>query len=132
MDNIITYRIFYWVPNTLSGERIAIGLCLFDKVNNCLATHWVAQQELDRLEKVFSQSQSSDTRDVLDILRETDANWKSKVYDASFWNYIERYWNGILQISAERKLYYEGSETDFSYKSEMLRNQLLPLSKPIT
>lgn len=66
------------------------------------------------------------------MLQEADGNWKSKAYDPSFWNYIERYWNGILQISTERKLYYEGSASDFEGKSEMLKNQFLPLSKPVT
>ncbi len=132
MNNAITYRIFYWVPNTLSGERIAVGLCLYDKEENRLATHWIRQRELTRLQNIFSHTSKSDSKDVLNMLQEADGNWKSKAYDPSFWNYIERYWNGILQISKDRKLYYEGSASDFERKSEMLKNQFLPLSKPVT
>lgn len=128
MDSIIHYRIFYWVPNTLSGERIAIGLCVFDKELNRLDTHWIAQKELVRLQNIFSWSDKSDTKDVLNMLSEVDENWKSKAFDISFWNYIERYWNGILQISDNRKLYYEGSSTDFERKSTMLKQQFLPLA----
>lgn len=132
MDNKIFYRIFYWVPNTLSGERIAIGLCLYDKEKDRLDTHWIAQRELSRLQNIFTHASKEDATNVLNLLEETDGNWKSKAYDASFWNYIERYWNGILQISENRKLYYEGSATDFAQKSEMLKNQFLPLSKSVT
>lgn len=131
MNYSITYRIFYWVPNTLSGERIAAGLCLYDKEEDRLATHWIGQRELTRLQNIFSHTSKSDSKDVLNMLQEADGNWKSKAYDPSFWNYIERYWNGILQISKERKLYYEGSPSDFERKSELLKNQFLPLSTPI-
>lgn len=132
MDNIIFYRIFYWIPNTLSGERIAIGLCLFDKEKDRLDTHWISQKELSRLQNIFTHTSRADAKNVLNLLEETNGNWKSKAYDSSFWNYIERYWNGILQISEGRKLYYEGTAKDFTQKSEMLKNQFLPLSKPAT
>ncbi|SMO48390.1 hypothetical protein [Gracilimonas mengyeensis] len=133
MDSIIIqYRIFYWVPNTLSGERIAIGLCLYDKETMRLDTHWISQKELTRLQKIYSQTNREDAKDMLNLLDATDGNWKSKAYDSSFWNYIERYWNGILQISESRKLYYEGTAADFTRKSAMLKNQFLPLSKPVS
>lgn len=128
MNSLIRYRIFYWVPNTLSGERIAAGLCLYDREADRLDTHWIGQRELSRLQKIFSFSGKADSKDVLNLLSETDGNWKSKAYDPSFWNYIESYWNGIVQISEERKLYYEGEAPDFFRKSEMLKNQFLPLS----
>lgn len=128
MNSLIQYRIFYWVPNTLSGERIAVGLCLFDREADRLDTHWISQKELSRLQKIFSFSNKADSKDVLNLLSETDENWKSKAYDPSFWNYIESYWNGIVQVSEKRKLYYEGTTSDFSHKSEMLKNQFLPLS----
>lgn len=132
MDFIIQYRIFYWVPNTLSRERIAIGLCLYDKKADRLDTHWISQKELNRLQKIYAYTSREDAKNVLNLLDETDGNWKSKAYDASFWNYIERYWNGILQISEGRKLYYEGTAADFTRKSDMLKTQFLPLSKPAT
>jgi hypothetical protein len=128
MDHIIRYRIFYWVPNTLSGERIAVGLCLYDKEADQLNTHWIGQREMNRLQNIFSFANKADSKDVLNLLSETDDNWKSKAYDQSFWNYIESYWNGIVQISEERKLYYEGGKSEFARKSEMLKNQFLPLS----
>lgn len=129
MNSLIRYRIFYWIPNTLSGERIAVGLCLYDRETDRLDTHWIGQRELSRLQKIFSFSSKADSKDVLNLLSETDGNWKSKAYDPSFWNYIESYWNGIVQVSEERKLYYEGDASDFSRKSEMLKNQFLPLSR---
>lgn len=129
MNHIIRYRIFYWVPNTLSGERIAVGLCLYDKEADRLDTHWIARRELSRLQKILSFSSKADTMDVLKVLSETDGKWKSKAYDPSFWNYIENYWNGIIQVSEERKLYYDGGESAFSGKSETLRIQFLPLSR---
>ncbi|XWN36881.1 MAG: hypothetical protein ROO71_13075 [Balneola sp.] len=132
MNSAVTYRLFYWVPNTLSGERIAIGLCLYDKDINRLDTHWISQKELYRLQNIYSHTSKEDAKNILSLLEEADGSWKSKAYDTSFWNYIERYWNGILQISDARKLYYEGSDTDFVGKSEMLKNQFLPLSKPVT
>jgi len=132
MNNAITYRLFYWVPNTLSGERIAIGLCLYDKEASRLDTHWVSQKELYRLQNIYSHTSKEDAKHVLSLLDGTDGNWKSKAFDASFWNYIERYWNGILQISDARKLYYEGSKSDFARKSDMLKTQFLPLSRPVT
>ncbi|MGF1670894.1 MAG: hypothetical protein ACFCU6_10620, partial [Balneolaceae bacterium] len=128
MNRAIHYRIFYWVPNTLSGERIAIGLCLFDKKLNRLDTHWIAQKELARLQNIFDWSDRSDGKDVLNMLNEVDGNWKSKVFHSSFWNYLERYWNGIVQISDNRKLYYEGTADDFERKSAMLKEQFLPLA----
>lgn len=128
MNSIIHYRIFYWVPNTLSGERIAVGLCLFDKKSGRLDTHWIAQKELSRLQNIFAWSNKADAKDVLNMLHEADGNWKSKAYDSSFWNYIERYWNGIVQISENRRLYYEGTATDFDRKSAMLKQQFLPLA----
>lgn len=128
MNKVIQYRIFYWVPNTLSGERIAIGLCLFDEERHRLDTHWIAQKELSRLQNIFAWADKSDAKDVLNMLDEVDENWKSKAFDPSFWNYIERYWNGILQISDNRKLYYEGSVADFERKSTMLKEQFLPLA----
>lgn len=132
MDSIIKYRIFYWVPNSLSGERIAIGLCLYDKESDRLDTHWISQKELSRIQNIYSHTSKDDAKNVLTLLTETDGQWKSKVFDNSFWNYIERYWNGILQLSEGRKLYYEGTSSDFGQKSEMLKNQFLPLSKPVT
>jgi len=128
MDHLIRYRIFYWVPNTLSGERIAVGLCLYDKEADRLNTHWIGQREMNRLQNIFSFTSKADSKDVLNLLSQTGDNWKSKAYDQSFWNYIESYWNGIVQISEERKLYYEGGKSDFVRKSEMLKNQFLPLS----
>lgn len=128
MNRTIQYRIFYWVPNTLSGERIAIGLCLFDQERHRLDTHWIAQKELSRLQNIFNWSSKPDAKDVLNLLSEVEENWKSKAFDTSFWNYIERYWNGILQISDNRKLYYDGSAADFKRKSEMLKQQFLPLA----
>lgn len=83
---------------------------------------------MNRLQNIFSSTSKADSKDVLNLLSETDGNWKSKAYDHSFWNYIESYWNGIVQISEERKLYYEGGKSDFARKSEMLKNQFLPLS----
>ncbi len=132
MNSVIQYRIFYWVPNSLSGERIAIGLCLFDKEGDRLDTHWISQKELSRIQKIYSYTSKEDAKDVLTMLNETDGQWKSKAFDNSFWNYIERYWNGILQLSKGSKLYYEGTSLDFDQKSEMLKNQFLPLSKPVT
>jgi len=128
MEHIIQYRIFYWVPNTLSGERIAIGICLFDKNSNRLDTHWLKQKELSRLQKIFIHSSKDDSRNVLKLLSENDNSWKSKAFDSSFWNYIERYWNGILQIAESKKVYYNGTSSDFKSKSIMLREQFLPLA----
>lgn len=128
MNSIIHYRIFYWIPNTLSDERIAIGLCLFDKELHLLDTHWIAQKELSRLQNIFDWSSKSDSKDVLNMLNEVDGKWKSKAFNSSFWHYIERYWNGIVQISDNRKLYYEGTATDFKSKSKMLKEQFLPLA----
>ena len=130
MDFIIQYRIFYWVPNSLSGERIAIGLCLYDKESDRLDTHWISQKELSRLQNIYTHASKEDAKDVLTMLNETDGQWKSKAFDNSFWNYIVRYWNGILQVSDDRKLFYEGTSSDFARKTEMLKNQFLPLSKP--
>ena len=128
MYKAIQYRIFYWIPNTLSGERIAIGLCLFDKDSGRLDTHWIAQKELSRLQNIFEWSSKSDSKDVLNMLNEVDGKWKSKAFDSSFWHYLERYWNGIIQISDNRKLYYEGTAADFERKSAMLKEQFLPLA----
>jgi len=128
MEHIIQYRIFYWVPNTLTGERIAIGLCLFDKDFRRLDTHWLKQRELSRLQNIFVHSSKDDSKNVLNLLQENDDSWKSKAFDPSFWNYIERYWNGILQISDSKKVYYDGSQSGFKFKSETLKHNFLPLA----
>lgn len=100
----LTYRIFYWTPNTLSGERIAIGLCLFDKEANKLNTHWISQSDLSRIQRIFSFSSKTDSKDVLNLMLESKGSWKSKAFDPSFWDYIDRYWTGIATVSDARKL----------------------------
>jgi len=127
MKTFITYRIFYWVPNTLSGERIAIGLCLFDKENDRFDSYWIAQRDLTRLRNIFSYSSKADSKDVLNLLSEIKESWKSKAFDPRFWSYIERYWNGIVQVSEEKKLMYQGTSENFEDKGEVLRKKLLPL-----
>ncbi len=129
MKSAITYRIFYWVPNTTSGDRIAIGLCLFDKENDRLDTHWIGQRDLTRLRNIFTYSSKNDSKDVLNLLSEDKDNWKSKAYDSEFWSYIEQYWNGIIQVSAEKKIIYNGTAVAFYEKSEALKKQFLPLSE---
>ncbi len=128
MEHIIHYRIFYWVPNTLTGERIAIGLCLFDKELRRLDAHWLKQRDLSRLQKIFVHTSKDDSKNVLNLLQGNNDSWKSKAFDPSFWNYIERYWNGILQISDSKKVYYDGSQSGFKFKSENLKHNFLPLA----
>jgi|GEM_PF-2127669 len=127
----LTYRIFYWVPNTLSGERIAIGMCLFDKETKRLKTLWISQSDLSRIQKIFSFSSKADSRDVLSLMHEAEGSWKSKAFDPSFWHYIERYWNGIVKVSDARKMVYDGTKQDFEEKSKILADQFLPLSQTV-
>jgi len=127
MKSTITYRIFYWVPNTLSGERVAIGLCLFDKENDRFNIYWISQRELTRLQNIFVFSSKEDSRDILNLLGGLKNSLKSQAFDSRFWSYLESYWNGIIQISDANKLLYQGTKEGFEEKSEVIRKKLLPL-----
>lgn len=127
MKTFIKYRIFYWIPNTNSGERIAIGLCLFNKEMDQFNSYWIAQRDLTRLRNIFTYSSKIDSKDALTLLSEIKESWKSKAFDKGFWSYLERYWNGIIQVSSEKKIMYSGNPEDFEGKSESLRKKLLPL-----
>lgn len=129
MKSAIIYRIFYWIPNTIADERVAIGLCLFDKENDQFDSHWISQRDLTRLRNVFAYSSKTDSRDMLSLLSEVKENWKSKAFDPKFWSYLERYWNGIIRISKEKKMIYKGNSNDFEIKSEVLKKQFLPLAQ---
>jgi hypothetical protein len=128
MKSEITYRLFYWIPNTLSSERIAVGLCLFDQSRKYLDTWWIAQKELTRLTNVFAYSNKADAKDALSLLSEIKDEWKSKAFDPQFWSTIARYWNGIIQISEAKKIIYAGTKGDFTSKSAMLSKRFLPLA----
>ena len=130
-NRLLTYRIFYWVPNTLSGERIAIGLCLFDDEAKRLNTHWISQSDLSRIQKIFSFSSKADSKDLLSLMHEAEGSWKSKAFDPSFWDYIERYWTGIAKVSDSRNMVYDGTRHDFEAKSKILADQFLPLSQTV-
>lgn len=129
MKEKLIYHIFYWHPNTISEERVAIGLCLFDVQKKWLDSHWIARKELGRLQKIFSFSSSRDAAFILQLLADVKVNWKEIVFKTNFWEYANRYWNGLVQVSLKKTMLYDGSREGFQNSSLLLQEKFLPLAK---